>query len=100
MEIVSIEVETFKAMKTALNDFSTKIRKVVSSNFSKNMNEWLDNQDVCLLLKISPRTLQSLRDNGTIPYTQIQRKTFYKKEDILQFIEKKYCTNQLKENDI
>ena len=27
--------------------------------------DWLDNQDVCQMLNISPRTLQTLRDNGT-----------------------------------
>lgn len=100
MEIVSIEVETFKEMKTALNNFSTIVRQVVSNNPSKTMNEWLDNQDVCLLLKISQRTLQNLRDNGSIPYTQIKRKTFYKQEDVLRFIEKRRCINQLKEDNL
>jgi hypothetical protein len=32
---------------------------------------WLDHQDVCLKLKISKRTLQTLRDNGTLAYTKI-----------------------------
>ena len=26
------------------------------------MSEWMDNQDVCQALKISPRTLQTLRE--------------------------------------
>ena len=34
----------------------------------------MDNQDVCLRLDISPRTLQTLRDTGRLAFTQIQRK--------------------------
>ena len=33
------------------------------------MSEWMDNQDVCRMLNISPRTLQTLRDNGTLAFT-------------------------------
>ena len=35
------------------------------------MNGWMDNQEVCRQLNISPRTLQTLRDNGTLAYSQI-----------------------------
>ena len=48
--------------------------------------KWLDNQEVCLLLKVSPRTLQTLRDNGTLAYTQICHKTYYKPEDVESII--------------
>ena len=40
----------------------------------KTMSEWMDNQDVCRMLNISPRTLQTLRDNGTLAYSQINHK--------------------------
>ena len=44
--------------------------------------DWLDNQDVCQMLNISPRTLQTLRNNGTLAYSQINRKVYYKPEDV------------------
>ena len=37
----------------------------------------MDNQDVCLRLDISPRTLQTLRDTG-----RLQRKIYYRPEDV------------------
>ena len=43
-------------------------------------------QEVCLLLKVSPRTLQTLRDNGTLAYTQICHKTYYKPGDVESII--------------
>ena len=42
----------------------------------------MDNQDVCLRLDISPRTLQTLRDTGRLAFTQIQRKICYSPEDL------------------
>ena len=54
----------------------------------KAIGEWLDNQEVCLILKISPRTLQNLRDTDQISYSQMGRKIYYKKKDIQKFIEK------------
>ena len=66
-------------------NFSRNVRKTQT----KNTEEWLDNQDVCTLLKISPRTLQNLRNNGSIPYTRIERKIFYNKRDIWNFIEER-----------
>ena len=42
----------------------------------------MDNQDVCLRLEISPRTLQTLRDTGRLAFTQIQRKIYYRPEDV------------------
>ena len=45
----------------------------------------LVNQDVCLLLNISKRTLQRYRDNGLKYYT-ILHKTYYREKDLHEFI--------------
>ena len=34
------------------------------------------------MLNISPRTLQTLRDNGTLAFSQINHKVYYKPEDV------------------
>ena len=39
-------------------------------------------------LNISPRTLQTLRDNGTLPFSQINHKIFYKPEDVQGIVKK------------
>ena len=43
---------------------------------------WLDNQDVMLILKISERTLRRHRLEGRIPFSQIKGKYYYKQTDI------------------
>lgn len=52
----------------------------------KGLGDWLDNQEVCQMLNISPRTLQTLQDNGTLAYSQINRKVYYKPEDVKRIL--------------
>ena len=81
MEVVSIERSTYEKLLMSFNSFVTKMKEMASSN-DKRLDDWLDNQDVCQMLNISPRTLQTLRDNGTLAYSQINRKVYYKPEDV------------------
>ena len=53
---------------------------------NRSNENWLDNKQVCELLKISSRTLQTYRDTGVLPYSQIGRKCYYKVTDIEQFV--------------
>lgn len=79
----------FSRNENDIETFFYKNQTNCKENTDQNTEEWLDNQDVCTLLKISPRTLQNLRNNGSIPYTRIERKIFYNKRDIWNFIEER-----------
>ena len=81
MEIVNIEARTFEAMLSTVEKFATRVEHLCRQYGDKE-SDWLDNQDVCMLLNISPRTLQTLRDNGTLAYSQINHKTYYKPQDV------------------
>ena len=78
MEIVSIERKTFEAMVAKFDHFIRRMDAICLRHGEKKMTEWMDNQDVCRMLNISPRTLQTLRDNGTLAYSQINHKTYYR----------------------
>ena len=82
MEVISIERSTYEELLTSFNSFVTKMKEMASRGNGKRLGEWLDNQDVCQMLNISPRTLQTLRDNGTLAYSQINHKMYYKPEDV------------------
>ena len=86
MEVVSIDRSTYEELLTSFNSFVIKMKEMVSRGNDKGLGDWLDNQDVCQMLNISPRTLQTLRDNGTLAYSQINRKLFYKPEDVESII--------------
>jgi hypothetical protein len=89
-KIISIEAQTFEMMMERFDSFIKKIETICEQNTDKSLNKWLDNEDVCRLLKISKRTLQTYRDNGTLPFSQLGYKMYYKPEDVEQII------NQLK----
>ena len=86
MEIVSIERKTFEAMVAKFDRFVSRMDAICQRRGEKKMGEWMDNQDVCRMLNISPRTLQTLRDNGTLAYSQIGHKIFYKPEDVQRIV--------------
>ena len=65
MEVVSIERSTYEEQLTSFNSFVAQMRALADRGTDKGLGDWLDNQDVCQMLNISPRTLQTLRDNGT-----------------------------------
>ena len=82
MELISIESSTYEELMTSFNNFVTNMKGMASRGKDKGLGDWLDNQDVCQMLNISPRTLQTLRDNGTLAFSQINRKVYYKPEDV------------------
>ena len=43
-----------------------------------------------LALNISQRTLQTLRDNGTLPFSRISGKFYYKVSDLEALLESNY----------
>ena len=62
-------------------------------------DKWLSSEEVCYLLMISKRTLQSYRDRGILPFAQIGRKLYYKASDIQAYLELHYIkANYQKEN--
>ena len=65
MEVISIERSTYEELLTSFNSFVAQMRALADRGTDKGLGDWLDNQDVCQILNISPRTLQTLRDNGT-----------------------------------
>ena len=47
----------------------------------------MDSADVCRVLNITKRTLQSYRDKGILPYTRIGGKFFYRERDLADYLE-------------
>lgn len=80
-------------MKRIWNACLNRWKKVVGALDKKdkkpqnylNGERLYDNQDICLLLNVSKRTLQRYRDNG-LKYHTILHKTYYREKDVHEFI--------------
>ena len=88
MAFIVFEEEAFNYLDAQLENFVKRMDRIRERSEDKTMNKWLDTQDVCQMLNICPRTVQTLRDNGTLVYTQISHKTYYKPEDVMAIVAK------------
>ena len=71
---------------TRFESFAERVDALCRANGEKTLQDWLDNQDVCRMFNLSLRTLQTYRDNGTLPFTRIGNKMYYKADDLNRII--------------
>lgn len=88
MQVITIQSEAFLEIVQKLDEIKAKVNEEKSKQPLTDV--WLDNQQVCDLLKISIRTLQTYRDEGTISFSQIGSKIYYKASDIENHLNKHY----------
>ncbi|QHC86145.1 DNA-binding protein [Empedobacter brevis] len=97
MEIIAIQKSVIEGMKNEL-----KVLLELTENATRKYTpifkeeKWLDNQEVCLIMNITKRTLQTYKDKGLLPYSKLNRKNYYKLSDVQALLEagQPYNTNK------
>ena len=56
----------------------------------------LDNQDLCMMLNVSKRSLQRYRSLGWLPFQRIDQKTYYLESDVEKFISERIQSQKRK----
>ena len=81
------------------NDFEKVIAQLpcMQQKIKGELSDWIDNQDVMQALHISPRTLQTLRSNGILPFSRIGNKIYYRRQDILKILSDNYTMYKIKD---
>ena len=85
--ITTEDLEQFKV------ELFSELKELIESNVSgiepkePNQPRWLKSYQVQRLLGISPGTLQTLRINGTIPFTKLGGTILYNQEEIHKLIQ-------------
>jgi hypothetical protein len=70
-----------------LNEIGKDLKSFIHTNDVFDRDEkLLDNQDLCLMLHISPRTPQRYRSEGGLPFLKYGQKIYYKASDVKEFI--------------
>ena len=88
MEVIAIQ-------KSALDGMTNELKALLELTENATMKyisifkeeKWLDNQEVCLMMKITKRTLQTYKDKGLLPYSKLNRKNYYKLSDVQALLE-------------
>ena len=87
MEVVIIEKRAFEKIVSDVLALAKKIDTLSGMDERKSDGAWLDSEDVCRRLQISPRRLQTLRTNRKIICAQIGRKFYYRAEEVEAFLQ-------------
>lgn len=74
-----ITTDDLREFKVELLD---EIRILITEQKTSVTKKWMKSVEVRKLLNISPGTLQTLRLNGTLPYTKIGGTNYYNVSDI------------------
>lgn len=89
MEVMQLLLE----LSSAIKEIRAQLLVLKQTRTEKFKQEWIEGQEVILALNISKRTLQSLRDAGTLPYSRINGKFYYKIADLEKLLESNYSRN-------
>lgn len=90
MNVVTIESEAFQRIMNKIDGLEARFAEIAKKAANPMSETWLDNQEVCELLKISKRTLQTYRDEKMLPFSQINHKIYYRASDLERFLKKHY----------
>ncbi|BDC06779.1 helix-turn-helix domain-containing protein [Phocaeicola vulgatus] len=88
MEIVTIEASVFKELFSALQKME-QLQDVWNRNDMDGLDNWVDNQEACALLNVSKQKLSTLRESGYLPFSRIDKKIYYPKQELLDYQERK-----------
>ena len=65
-----------------VSSLAEKVNRLCSRKNERRLRKWMDGEEVCRLLRLSPRTLQGMRDRGVVPCSQVDKKFYYRMEDV------------------
>ena len=86
MEVVIIERKAFEALMADVSSLTERVNRLCGRESDRRMAKWMDNEEVCRLLRLSPRTLQTMRDKRLIACSQIGKKFYYRREDVASLV--------------
>ncbi|TCK69445.1 MULTISPECIES: helix-turn-helix domain-containing protein [Winogradskyella] len=89
-------IDLLLALSQEIKDLKARIELLRHSRAEVLKDKWIDNQDVLQTLHISKRTLQTFRDNGTLPYSKVKGKFYYKVSDVEQLLQDNYYNHNFK----
>ena len=75
---------------TILSQLKSLSIQIDSLKSQKSQNGWLTTEEAANFLKVTPRTMQNYRDLGTISFSQVGCKIYYKLSDLESQLENNY----------
>lgn len=87
---MAVEIITKEDLQAFKAELLEDIKKLLDSSGKLETKQWLRSPEVRKLLGISPGTLQTLRINGTLPYSKVGSIVYYPYKDVIKLLEKTF----------
>ena len=90
-DLITLRTEGLVNAMQSMKDIEALFDKV-TSNYRPLLNgeRYLSDVEVSHRLKLSRRTLQDYRDNGTLPYFKLGGKVLYRENDLEELLQRCY----------
>lgn len=82
MDIVVLEKSAFEQLLSEVRQLTQRVEMLSRKCQDKRFQKWLTGEDVCEILEISQRSLQTMRSKHKICYAQLGRKFYYRPEEV------------------
>ncbi|NDV82258.1 MULTISPECIES: helix-turn-helix domain-containing protein [Bacteroidales] len=87
MDIIAIEKESFDSFKKKLERIASLVPKRPSNNTLCIEQEWIEGKELAASLNLPPRRLQHLRESGTLSFSTIGKKIYYRISEVKSLLE-------------
>ena len=91
MEIVVLEKQAFEELLSEMRQLAGRVVLLDRKSKDRQLSKWMNGEEVCELLHISERTLQTLRSLHKIGYAQVGHKFMYRPDEV-QLVQRQLST--------
>ena len=85
--IVIINESTFTKWMERVKELLSVLHCQEQQVKDKGIGTWLDTCEVCAMLNLSKRSVQSMRERGELPYTRIEGRIYHRADDVVKRME-------------
>lgn len=85
--IVIINESTFTKWMERVKELLSVLHCQEQQVKNKGIGTWLDTSEVCAMLNLSKRSVQSMRERGELPYTKIECRIYHRADDVAKMME-------------
>lgn len=80
-------------------ELSMRITKAINAAVKDATDEWLTTKQACEFMKMSSRLLQRLREEGRIAYSKPDGRVYYRKSNLISYLDNTGKRYQAPKND-
>lgn len=85
--VIIVDEHLFNKLVGKIENLTEKVDAISLDKSNGLKEKWLITDEVCKLLNISRRTLQKMRDSGSIKFIKTGKKIYYKATDVESYLE-------------